>query len=163
MSTFDEREKIVNFGLIHIVDNEKPIRKIFNKENYSKEFHALYDLYTQALTAYNYLYEANPNPTTFARETASKIMEYEMNKLDQIHSKSKRKQQMIDDSVYAALFVIPAIDHFHADSTNELADYLVEEWHENFPKNQIERGDFESINGGFRERRSILDLFRLRP
>ena len=46
MSTFDEREKIVNFGLIHIVDNEKPIRKIFNKENYSKEFHALYDLYT---------------------------------------------------------------------------------------------------------------------
>ena len=58
MQSFDEREKIVNYGLIHIIDNNRPIRKIFNKANYSKEFHALYDLYTQALTAYNYLYKA---------------------------------------------------------------------------------------------------------
>lgn len=162
MQSFSEREKIVNYGLIHIIDNDKPIRKIFNKSNYSKEFHALYDLYTQALTAYNYLYEVSSEPETFARETALKIIAYETNRLEKIQKKTKRSKREIDDSIYTALFVIPVIDHFHSDSTNQLADFLVEEWRKNFPKNQIQRGDFKMINEGFRERRGILDFFRLR-
>lgn len=162
MQSFDEREKIVNYGLIHIIDNNKPIRKIFNKANYSKEFHALYDLYTQALTAYNYLYEVSSEPVIFARETALKIIAHERNRLENIESKTKRSRQEIDDSIYTALFVIPVIDHFCSDSTNQLADFLVEEWRETFPKNQIQRGDFKMINEGFKERRGILDFFRLR-
>ena len=160
MQSFDEREKIVNYGLIHILDNDRPIRKIFNKENYSQEFYALYDLYTQALTAYNYLYEAHSNPETFARETAEKLVDYEMKKINEITNKSKRKSKTIDDSIYAALFSIPVIDHFHAVSTDQLVDFLVEEWHKSFPDNLIERGNFEEINQGFRARRSIIDIFR---
>ena len=162
MQSFDEREKIVNYGLIHIIDNNKPIRKIFNKDNYSKEFHALYDLYTQAFTAYNYLYEVSSTPELFAKETALKIIAYEKKKLEEIQSKSKRNKQEVDDSVYTALFAIPAIDYFRSESTDYLAEYLVEEWRNNFPNNQIQRGDFDEINNGFKERKGLLDLFRIR-
>ncbi len=160
MQSFEEREKIVNYGLIHIIDNDRLIRKIFNKENYSKEFQALYDLYIQALTAYNYLYDAHSNPEEFAHETAKKIVDHEIKKLDEITNKSKKRNKTIDDSVYVALFSIPVINHFHAVSTDQLIDFLVEEWHKNFPDNLIERGSFEEINQGFRARRSIIDIFR---
>ena len=160
MQSFDEREKIVNLGLIHIVDNEKPIRQIFNKEKYASEFTRIYELYTQALTAYNFLYETQNHSEEYAREVAGRIIDYEVEKINGISRKGQRNQKVIDDSIYTALFVIPAIDHFHTEATDRLADFLVEEWLKKFPKNQIERGDFESINGGFRERRSLLDLLR---
>ena len=43
----EEKEKIVNYGLIHIVDNDRDIKTIFNKKNYEKEFLAFYDIYSQ--------------------------------------------------------------------------------------------------------------------
>lgn len=118
MQSFEEREKIVNFGLIHIVDNDQPIGKIFSKEKYEPTFNALYELYSQALTAYNFLYESKSNPEEYAREVALRIMDYEMGKINAIRRKGKRDQQMIDDSIYTALFVIPAIDHFHTEATD---------------------------------------------
>jgi hypothetical protein len=32
----EEKEKIVNYGLIHIVDNDRDIKTIFNKKAYKK-------------------------------------------------------------------------------------------------------------------------------
>lgn len=38
MQNQEEREKIVNYGLIHIVDNDRNIKEIFNKKTYEPEF-----------------------------------------------------------------------------------------------------------------------------
>ncbi len=156
----EEKEKIVNFGLIHIVDNDRNIKTIFNKKNYEKEFLAFYDIYCQGLRAYDALYEMQGEPEAYAREVALKIMAHEMEKINGISKKSKREMQMMEDSAFTALFVVPAIARFQTKSTDQLADFLVEEWRKNFPKNQIQRGDFEKINAGFKERRGLLDLLR---
>ena len=74
--------------------------------------------------------------------------------------KSKREIKMMEDSAFTALFVIPAIARFQTRATDHLADVLVEEWRKNFPKNKIQRGDFEKINAGFKEKRGLLDLLR---
>ena len=99
-------------------------------------------------------------PEAYAREVALKIMDHEMEKIHGISKKSKREMQMMEDSAFTALFVVPAIARFQTQATDRLADFLVEEWRKNFPKNQIQRGDFEKINAGFKEKRSLLDLLR---
>ena len=55
----EEKEKIVNYGLIHIVDNDRDIKTIFNKKNYEKEFLAFYDIYSQGLSCLLY---TSPSP-----------------------------------------------------------------------------------------------------
>jgi hypothetical protein len=158
MQGMEEKEKIVNYGLIHIVDNEKNIKAIFNKKVYEKEFLAFYEIYTQSLTAYDSLYERSSQPEEYAREVALKIMNHEMEKIHAISKKSKREMQMMEDSAFAALFVIPAIGHFGTAGTDSLADCLVLEWRKNFPDNQIQRGRFEEINAGFKEKRGLFDM-----
>lgn len=49
MQEREEKEKIVNYGLIHIVDNDRDIKTIFNKKAYETEFLAFYDIYSQGL------------------------------------------------------------------------------------------------------------------
>ena len=156
----EEKEKIVNYGLIHIVDNDRDIKTIFNKKAYEAEFLTFYDIYSQSLTAYNLLYEMSSKPEEYAREVALKIMAHEMEKINEITKKPKREIKMMEDSAFTALFVIPAIARFQTRATDHLADFLVEEWRKNFPKNQIQRGDFEKINAGFKEKRGLLDLLR---
>lgn len=160
MQEREEKEKIVNYGLIHIVDNDRDIKTIFNKKAYETEFLAFYDIYSQGLAAYDSLYEMSSRPEEYAREVALKIMAYEMDKINGITRKSKREIKMMEDSAFTALFVIPAIARFQTPAANQLADFLVEEWRKNFPKNQIQRGDFEKINAGFKEKRGLLDLLR---
>ena len=91
MQEREEKEKIVNYGLIHIVDNDRDIKTIFNKKAYETEFLAFYDIYSQGLAAYNSLYEMSSKPEEYAREVALKIMAYEMEKINGITKKSKRE------------------------------------------------------------------------
>ena len=153
MQNQEEREKIVNYGLIHIVDNDRNIKEIFNKKTYEPEFLDFYGIFSQSLGAYCRLYEESPEPEKRARETAQRIMDHEMEKINAITKKSKRAMQMMEDSAFAALFTIPAIDRYGTEATDQLADFLIEEWHKNFPKNQIQKGKFEEINNGFKKKR----------
>lgn len=153
MQSQGEREKIVNYGLIHIVDNDKDIKAIFNKKTYEPEFLAFYDIFIQSLGAYCALYERSAHPEDYAKEVALKIMDHEMEKINGIAKKSKREMQMMEDSAFAALFTIPAIARYGTPATDRLADFLIEEWHKNFPKNQIQKGNFEEINNGFKKKR----------
>ena len=56
MQNQEEREKIVNYGLIHIVDNDRNIKEIFNKKTYEPEFLDFYGIFSQSLGAYCRLY-----------------------------------------------------------------------------------------------------------
>lgn len=87
----EEKEKIVNYGLIHIVDNDRDIKTIFNKKAYEAEFLTFYDIYSQSLTAYNLLYEMSSKPEEYAREVALKIMAHEMEKINEITKKPKER------------------------------------------------------------------------
>ena len=98
----EEKEKIVNYGLIHIVDNDRDIKTIFNKKAYEAEFLTFYDIYSQSLTAYNLLYEMSSKPEEYAREVALKIMAHEMEKINEITKKSKREIKMMEDSAFTA-------------------------------------------------------------
>lgn len=153
MQNQEEREKIVNYGLIHIVDNDRNIKEIFNKKTYEPEFLKFYDVFVQSLGAYNVLYESSAEPEIYAREVALKIMDHEMEKIHGITKKSKREMQMMEDSAFAALFTIPAMVRYGTPATDRLGDFLIEEWHKNFPKNQIQKGQFEEINNGFKKKR----------
>ncbi|NCB99281.1 MAG: hypothetical protein EOM34_01220 [Clostridia bacterium] len=153
MIELPDKEKVVNYGLIHIVDNDKDIKSIFNKKVYEDEFLKFYDIYVQSLTAYYTLYENSSHSDAYVREVALKIMDHEMEKINAIEKKSRREMQMMEDSAFAALFAIPAIVRYHTKATDLLADYLIEEWHKNFPKNQIQKGNFEEINSGFKKRK----------
>lgn len=62
MQNQEEREKIVNYGLIHIVDNDRNIKEIFNKKTYEPEFLDFYGIFSQSLGAYCRLYEESPEP-----------------------------------------------------------------------------------------------------
>ena len=97
MQNQEEREKIVNYGLIHIVDNDRNIKEIFNKKTYEPEFLDFYGIFSQSLGAYCRLYEESPEPEKRARETAQRIMDHEMEKINAITKKSKREMQMMED------------------------------------------------------------------
>lgn len=72
---------------------------------------------------------------------ALKIMAYEMEKINGITKKSKREIKMMEDSAFTALFVIPAIARFQTPATDQLADFLVEEWQEKFPEKSDSAGE----------------------
>ena len=151
--------EIKDFGFVHMIDNEKLIRKIFTRDNYSKEFQALYDAYVESFESFDEVYKKTSDSENLVREIVQKMIAHEKDKTDHLKSKLKQNHQIADDSMYVALFVVPAIDYFHADSTDCLADVLVEEWRRNFPDNPISRADFESLNSGFRPKKGLFGLF----
>ena len=152
---YSRDEKVVEYGLIHMIDNDRPLKEIFNKKVYEDEFMKLYRLYQQALTAFTRLYDSKnvEEKAVFAKETAERMIAREEEKLDLIKGKNKRGMTLMDDTAYVALFVIPAMDYYHTDASDALADAMTEGWRSHFPEHQIKRGEFEKLNQGFKKRR----------
>ena len=152
---YSQDEKVVERGLIHMIDNERPLKEIFNKKVYEDEFMKLYRLYQQALTAFTRLYDSKSKAEAekFTAHTAGLLIAREEEKLSAIKSKNKKRMTLMDDTAYVALFVIPAMDFYHTEAADALADAMTEGWREHFPEHQIKRGEFEKINEGFKKRR----------
>lgn len=136
-----------------IIDNEIPFNKIFNRSEYANHFQDLYSKYEQDFIAFSHQYIYSPEPKEdYVNKTAETIVQYEMEKLNKTEKK-KQKGQLYSDSAYVAIFIIPLIDYYKSEATDKLAGAVVAAWRENFKDNQINRGSFESINGGFKKRK----------
>jgi len=136
-----------------IIDNDAPLSKIFPRGEYANYFQDLYSQHERELIAFSRQYIYCPEPKDeYVRKTAATIIQYEMAKLDMVEKK-KRKGQLYNDSAYVAIFVIPLIDYYKAEATDKLAEAVVKAWREAFKENQINRGSFDSINGGFKRRK----------
>lgn len=71
----------------------------------------------------------------------------------EVKKKHKKVALVIDDyKMILVLFTIPMILELHLDISEEFADKLIEAWIKEFPKSQIKKGSFESINSGFRRK-----------
>lgn len=136
-----------------IIDNDVPFNKIFNRSEYANHFHDLYSKHEQDLIAFSHQYIYCPEPKEdYVKKTAETIVKYETEKLDRLEKK-KRKGQLYSDSAFVAIFAVPLIDYYKSEATDKLAEALVEAWRENFKDNQINKGSFDSINGGFKKRK----------
>lgn len=136
-----------------VIDSDVPFNKIFNRSEYANYFQELYSKYEQDFIAFSHQYIYCPEAKEdYVKRIAETIVNYEIAKLDKI-DKRKRKGQLQSDSAYVAIFVVPLIDHYKSEATDKLADALVSAWRENFKDNQINRGSFDSINGGFKKRK----------
>ena len=125
---YSQDEKVVERGLIHMIDNERPLKEIFNKKVYEDEFMKLYRLYQQALTAFTRLYDSKSKAEAekFTAHTAGLLIAREEEKLSAIKSKNKKRMTLMDDTAYVALFVIPAMDFYHTEAADALADAMTE-------------------------------------
>ena len=97
---YSQDEKVVEYGLIHMIDNDRPLKEIFNKKVYEDEFMKLYRLYQQALTAFTQLYDSKnvEEKAVFAKETAERMIAREEEKLDLIKGKNKRGMTLLDET-----------------------------------------------------------------
>jgi len=136
-----------------VIDSDTPFNKIFNRDEYANYFQELYSQYEADFIAFSHQYIYCPEPKEdYIQRTAETIVRHETAKLDDLE-KRKRKGQLYNDSAYVAIFIIPLIDYYKSEATDKLADAVVAAWRENFKDNQINRGNFDSINGGFKKRK----------
>ena len=136
----------------YIIDNEKPVKDIFKKNIYQENFEALFEQNREVLNKYTAAYQSfYADPKSYASQVADLIIGHAKDILAQ-HPKSKRKTKHYDISLFAALFVVPMIGYCHCEATDALADALVAGWRVNFKANQIQRGSYEDIAGGFKKK-----------
>ncbi len=153
MFEYEKNDKIIRNGLIHMIDNELPLKIVFNKDRYEPEFLKLYETYTQAFAAFDEMYSNHSDPKAYTEEIAEIIVEREVEKIAAIKGKGRKDNQLMDDSAFAALFVVPAMGHYKCESTDALSDAFIAQWRQNFKDNQINKGVYEEILGGFQKKK----------
>lgn len=86
------------------------------------------------------------------KELASAMVEEVLVYLDRKKNKRQQEEAMVNFNMSLVIYVNPAlIDHSKAFG-KALAEALLAEWKEHFPKTNLKISDFESINGGFKRR-----------
>ena len=116
-------------AILTIVDNDKNLKEIFNAKTYETLFNAYYERNQEIFETYCNNYSSNENNIEYARNIALKIMDHEMGKINAIKRKSSREMTMMNDSAFAALYMIPALVKTEDPGADVLADLIIEEWH----------------------------------
>lgn len=149
---FEANNAYVEERIKYIIENEKPVKDIFKKNIYQENFDALFAQNKEILDRYMMAYQSfYADSDDYAAQVAGLIIGYAKDILAK-QPKSKRRTKQYDISLFTALFVVPMIGYCHCEAADALADALVAGWRVHFKENQIQRGKYEDIAGGFKRK-----------
>lgn len=134
-----------------LLDLENPLSS-FKKDLYESYFRNLYDTNEDMLhVVWQAIYYAENKADTIEK-LAKEFVRQASQVVDSTPKKGAKEQVLMDFNLSLAVYVIPVILEYKNKAMEELADKILEEWKNKFPKTNVGKSDFENIFNGFRKK-----------
>ncbi len=121
----------------------------FNKKSYPDSFPVMYQKYVPVFDAIENEYDTVIDKDQFLSNMAKALTDHAKEQLDALKRKGKKDQLQMDLNLTMAVFVLPMVLEFRGESSQPLADKLIESWKEEFPKTNLQAATYETIEQGF--------------
>lgn len=122
----------------------------FRRDAYKSYFMSLYEKQSDFMKQIEKVYQESEDKTLFVDQTAEEFVALVGAKYDALQKKSAMEQFVLDHNTVMVVYVLPCVLYLRGDSSQPLADAMVEKWNKKFSKYHINSGTFEDINGGFK-------------
>lgn len=130
---------------------EEPL-KDFKKDLYEKSFRAYEEVHMETMNAIEDAYLAGENPEQLLKELAGEFVARVNEQMDLKKSRRQKDDALMNYNMCIVVYMNPALIDHNKSSGEPLAEELLRQWKENFPKTNLKIAAFESINDGFKKR-----------
>jgi hypothetical protein len=134
-----------------LMDIDNPLIS-FKKDKYEQYLKSTYNSYEDTLEAISNVYLFADDKDEVIYNFAVNLVNEAAKNIDALPKKGLKEQKLMDYNLSIAVYVIPIILEYKNKSLEVLADKILEEWKNKFPKTNVGKSDFEHINGGFRKK-----------
>jgi len=149
---YEKNLKIGIEGLPKILtDIENPLVP-FKKDRYEQFFKTTYNKYEDILGAVAKVCRGAANKEEVISQLALSIVDEAEKVIAAVPKKGAKEQKMMDFNLCLAVYVIPVILEYNDKLLEDLADKILEEWKNRFPKTNVGKSDFSNINNGFKKK-----------
>lgn len=124
----------------------------FKKDRYEQFLKATYNSYEDTFEAIEKVYYSTNEKEKVIHDLALNLVSEAGKTIDALPKKGAKEQKLMDLNLCLAVYVIPIILEYKNKSLEVLADKILEEWKNKFPKTNVGKSDFENINKGFRKK-----------
>lgn len=148
-------EKNLQIAMQHfpmiLMNIENPLGA-FNKDKYESYFNNLYRANEDKLNAIEQVALYAEDKEKNMQDIACEFVNQAAKVIDSIPKKGAKEQKLMDYNLSLAVYVIPIILEYKNKSLEILADKILEEWKNKFPKTNVGKSDFDNIKKGFRKK-----------
>lgn len=131
-----------NFGLM----------KEFKQNSYKDSFQRFSDTYRLLFASVEEAYKEAADKQIFLDSLAESFVKEVKNQYDGKPKKSIRDSFQIDCNMLMGSYVIPGMIEFKGESSEPLADTILEKWNTVFKQFKLQKGNFADIDGAFRRK-----------
>lgn len=129
---------------------EDPLKN-FKKNAYEASFREYQEIHKATMDAIEDAYLTSDEPQELLQELAAGLVA----KVNEQQAERKKRQQedaLMGYNMSLVVYVNPALIDYNKTSGKPLAEEVLKQWKENFPKTNLRISDFENINSGFKRR-----------
>lgn len=123
----------------------------FKKDTYEARFQSYFRKHAGAIDAMEAVYRAQEQPEDWCRKLAEHLTDEAEKHLQGISRKSKRDQQQMNYNMVLAIYVFPALMETKRESTEAIADAIVQVWNRRF-QTSVGKSTFDKIHEGFHKK-----------
>lgn len=134
-----------------LMDIDNPLIT-FKKDRYEQFFKKTYNSFEETLEAIEKVYYFADNKDELIKNFALSLVNEAAKAVDILPKKGAKEQKLMDFNLCLAVYVIPIILAYKNKALEVLADKILEEWKNRFPKTNVGKSDYESIYKGFKKK-----------
>jgi len=124
----------------------------FARKTYKGNFEQVYHGLVPAFDSIEELYKTVGDPQEMLAHMAKTLTDQAVARVEECRSKSAKETAKMNLNMQLAVFVYPAILHYHGESSQPLADAVGKAWKEAFPKSNVTAATYETIEKGFHKK-----------
>ncbi len=136
-------------GMEKLLDLTADAIEGFNRREYTESFKSLYVRMVPTFDAIEELYVSVNEPDTMISNMAQALTANARGRLQSERVRRKKDMIQMNLNMQMVAFVLPGILDYKGQSSRPLADEIIRQWKEAFPKSNISAATFEEIEKGF--------------
>ncbi|MCD7737059.1 MAG: hypothetical protein LUI07_08900 [Lachnospiraceae bacterium] len=139
-------------GMPRLIDGHATVMEDFQRKKYTDSFHRMYQEHFATFDAIENGYNTVIDKEQFLTNMADALATHASELVNACGRKNKKEQLQMDLNLTMAVFVLPMILEFHGNSSQPLADKLIESWKREFPKSNLSAAEYTTIEAGFHKK-----------
>ncbi len=134
-----------------LLENMQLIKE-FRANTYKDAFQNLLDTYRPLFQHIDEVYMASEDKAEMITDLAEDFVAKAKANYETSKGKLNRDTAILDYNMMMSSFVIPCILEFRGESSDALADGLLDAWNRTFVKYRLQKGNFSDIDGSFKRK-----------
>lgn len=140
----------INTDLSILLEDNEAYMKQFTRDAYADAFEEFGKKYTDLYDSIAEEYNNSDDKSGFIKELTQTLIAPVQAEYEGL-SRAKRSNYLIDKNTLMVIYILPSINEYKGEYTQELLDVLIAEWNKAFNQ-KIKLGTFSEINAGFRRK-----------